>query len=255
MAALTPEQRAKMCSDTRAQAISFIEDIAHIRDLVGPRDIKAAEIRRLSGVLRRLLIDGGDGSGLKKIAAPRIGAVHVRSPDNKAMYKACEKKQVDYFVSGGTGLFGILLRGICGGPGRHPEIDPDQTVDLRLDSFVTQKVIFVLGQWVSRADIIKYVANVADGVHSGSPKEPVHHVIGRARKRTLIRLRDGVTQIMFNQADGENNELPAYDPTTVDIALLELLSGASFYLANSPDIIRLEAEIAKEIGAPPSQPL
>ena len=52
---------------TRETAAAFIEDMRHLRDVVNKPD--ATELRRLTNILRRLLIDGDLG----KIAAPRIG--------------------------------------------------------------------------------------------------------------------------------------------------------------------------------------
>jgi hypothetical protein len=100
---LTPEAREQLVSATREAAAAFIEDLAHIRDVVNKTDPDGAELRRLSNVLRRFLID--DGGDLKDIAAPRIGRVVLLSPDNKPFLA----RDLEYEFFGSGALFALAF--------------------------------------------------------------------------------------------------------------------------------------------------
>ena len=57
----------------------------------------------------------------------------------------------------------------------------ERTALVRLDGFLSQKILCLGGEWVSRGAVIKYVANVASGVHSTVPEDPEHLLIARIR--------------------------------------------------------------------------
>src|SRR4029077_126368 len=81
---LNPERGEELLKTTREAAAAFMEDMPHIQEIVLKTDPDRAELRRLSNVLRRLLIDkGGD---LRDIAAPRVGKLNIIAPDNKPFY-------------------------------------------------------------------------------------------------------------------------------------------------------------------------
>jgi hypothetical protein len=88
MPALSPEQCAELISSTRNAAIAFFEDMQYLREMLTGRLLTRAEIRRASGITRRLLIE----RDLAKIAAPRTGKVLIKEPDNKPYYKLADAK-------------------------------------------------------------------------------------------------------------------------------------------------------------------
>ena len=65
---IDPEVREKLIAATRGAAISLIEDMPHIRDVLNRPDPERGQVRLLSNVLRRILID--NGGDLRDIAAP-----------------------------------------------------------------------------------------------------------------------------------------------------------------------------------------
>jgi hypothetical protein len=166
---LTPEAREQLVSATREAAAAFIEDLAHIRDVVNKTDPDGAELRRLSNVLRRFLID--DGGDLKDIAAPRIGRVVLLSPDNKPFL--ARDLEYEFFGSAGVVCFGVYTRAASlqkgmATPPNLADFNPERTIDLRIDNFLSQRVLCFQNQWVTRQDAIKYIGNIASGVHSGT---------------------------------------------------------------------------------------
>ena len=241
---LAIRQRLK---ETREAAAAVMEDLAYFRSLLVTEKPEKADLRRSSAVLRRLLIDGDLG----KVAAPRIGRIHLQAPDNKPVYVSSRKEPLPFFMSGGASIFGVWLRcGIAERPGYTrplPGFNADRLTELRLNSFCKQNVLCFEGNWISRADVIKYVAHVSAGVHSGAPKSDIEKLIDRLRHTVKVSLNGDTTRIWFNEDVFDKVELPIqYDPKTIDSALFELLSTIHF-LVNSPDIVCLDAEIAREL--------
>jgi hypothetical protein len=97
---------------------------------------------------------------------------------------------------------------------------------------------------VTRADVIKYVANVAHGVHTSDAKEPAHLLIREVRNRIQISSNGGMFQLGFVAEVRSAADTPIKaDPKNLDAALL-VLFGTGQHLVASPDVIKLEAEIA-----------
>jgi hypothetical protein len=123
---------------------------------------------------------------------------------------------------------------------------PDRTALVRLDGFLSQKVLCFNGQWVSRGDAIKYIANVAHGVHSTDPKAPNHELLKKIRYIATISLEGGKPLISFDPKAVATDEKPlAVNRRALDFILLQLMSAAR-YLTISPDILRLEDIIRQE---------
>jgi hypothetical protein len=80
---LSKERRKSLLNTTRDAAIAFVEDMEHIRTLIAQEDISRADLRRLSATLRRLLVEGD----ISNIAAPRIGKIKLKAPNNNPVYK------------------------------------------------------------------------------------------------------------------------------------------------------------------------
>lgn len=256
MVILAPEERAQLIAATQGVASAFIEDMPHIRQVLNRTDPDKGEIRRLSNVLRRLLIDkGGD---LRDIAAPRIGKFTLLSPDIGPFYKSARKEPFVYFQSGNVSVFGISFAAILFEPGSQARkvdgYNPDATVALPMDNFLSQKVICLKGDWVTRRDVIKYVANVASGVHSGKPKEKEHHLLNRIRHVATLKMvtppaGPPMPGFGLNLQALSDAELPfSYDKNNIDPVLVELLAAAD-YLAKSPDLLKLETVVTEELRA------
>jgi hypothetical protein len=89
------EKRLELVAASREAAAAFLEDLPHIRDIVAKNDPTRAEVRRLSAVLRRLLVE----RDIAKIADPRLGRVLLRAPDLSSAYRAERKMPFLFFAS------------------------------------------------------------------------------------------------------------------------------------------------------------
>jgi hypothetical protein len=260
MPLLSTEERTQLIKETREAAAAFIEDMPHLREVLNRVDPDRGELRRSSSVLRRLLIDkGGD---LRDIAAPRIGRFTILSPDIGPIHKSARKSPLEFFQSAGVKAFGVqFATGIlekASKPRDLPGYSPDATVALPMDNFLSQQVLCLKGEWVTRRDTIKYMANIGSGVHSGQPKEAVHRLLNRIRHaaiyKTIVLGPDSMAPgekaagLAINMDALSNSELPfSYDPQKIDPVLIELLA-AAHHLAISPDIMKLEGAVREELG-------
>ncbi|ODR99652.1 hypothetical protein AUC69_08505 [Methyloceanibacter superfactus] len=251
---LSPEQREERLASSREAALAFLEDMQHLREIVGKKDPSNAEIRRLSVILRRLLVE----RDLAIVSAPRLGRVMLVAPDNDPAYKADRKSPFLFFASGRAtvlggwagALFAVDVVPIFGrGTVELPKLDIDKTIELRLDNFLTQRVLCYRGTWVSRKEVIEYVANVASGVHSGSLKKTEHVTLAHIRSSSRLYLKPDKTLHLELFAHGIDVDETTFRhaPDSIDPVLMELLAAAKFLTA-SPFVAELEEAVGKELA-------
>ncbi|MER9032422.1 hypothetical protein [Mesorhizobium sp. M0674] len=250
--ALSHDQKSALLAATKQAAIALLEDIEHIKRVVSTKKTSRTEVRYLSTTLRRLLVD----RELAEIAAPRMGRILLSVPDNKPFYAIEKDAPFRFFASGGAPLFGARMR-----PLMARETSPamreremmllnltDATTQVRLDGFLAQKVICLNGAWASRQEVIKFVANLSSGAHTGLPKQPVEVVLAKTRNAVSVTSDGG--NITLTAAGSvpifENLSSDfAYAPESMDVVLHEVLS-AGYYLTESPDVNELIKQIQVE---------
>jgi len=241
---MSPEVKARRLAETKEAAAALIEDLPYIRNLLDKAEPERGEVRRLSAILRRLLVD----DDLGKIVAPRLGKFELIAPDNNPVYRADSKNPLAYFESGGAVVFGVYLRAAMINAGSAPralaQFDPEATVGLKLDSFLAQRVLCLNGRWASRRAVVKFAANVASGVHSGSAETEDEKLIQRLRHSVAYRLAGGACSITFNPSPPTGTFV--YDANSLDPVLVELLAAATF-VVKSPDVRLVEDNIKNEL--------
>lgn len=244
---------------TRSKAAAFVEDLPHIREILKRTDTDKRAVRSLSNELRRILVDGD----LRDVAAPRIGRYSLLSFDNAPIFKAERKAPFAFFQSGGAAVCGAFIRaGMVEHGNRRRALDyfdSEQTISLPLDNFLSQKVLCLNGTWASRREVIKYVAHVAHGVHSGQPRDAEHILLNRIRHVAKFSVQpvppglgapegEKMLSFQFNiDALSDGDMEFTYDAKAIDPTLVELLATAHL-LVISPDIVKLEASIKQELG-------
>lgn len=252
MSKFNAQTAEQMRRNTLEMAAALVEDLQYIRSVLERPEQTPDELRRLSGTLRRILID----RSIARIASPRMGRLMFATPDNNPAYDHLDAGNCDVFVSLGTVAFGVCVRGFLHA---HPtleqrmHLDPERVVPTRLDGFLAQKVIFHRGHWVSRANVIKYIAYIKHGIHSGEPAADDLvdvEALNVARRSFRMKLLDNgnlaidVTAIASNDFDPHKF---IYDPKGVDCVLLELLSAAN-WLVVSPNVMELENMVREELA-------
>lgn len=250
---MSQDHRKERLALTREAAAALVEDLQHIREVLGRTDPSRAELRRLSVTLRRILVE----RDLSNVAAPRIGRIKLKAPDNKPIIKSNKKLPILFFGSGGVEIFGFEVRCAMAEQGAKarplPDFHPDRVIDLRLDGFLSQPVLCFQGDMVSRARTIEYIANIASGAHSGSPKtatankQNAYRILSRIRSVASYSMKSGVFTIAMNASATTSGHAPfKYTPDAIDPVLLEMLAAAQ-YLVISEDTAKLEQVVLKEL--------
>lgn len=232
---------------TRDAAVAFAEDRDFIRQLLAQTDPVPADIRRSSAIARRLLIDGDLG----RISPPRIGKLLLRTFDNRVVYKI-NSEDIGLFVSGGISAFGVSSRMFAlmtnDATRRMNVASPDAVAHVDLTSFIKQRVICCAGIWATRADVIRYVANVLSGVHSGQAKSAQDVALGRSRNVLRYSLAADMPTMDVNMQGIRDPafERP-YDGKALDPPLIEIMATLTC-LRDSPALDALEAAIRSEVS-------
>jgi hypothetical protein len=261
------ELRQELLVSTREAAAALIEDMAHMREVLQKIPQSSAETRRLSAILRRVLIE----RSLTIVASPRMGRITIHGPDNSIYYKFIDEftpkpaphigpnrwQYIGCFISGArldgwTPQLRAILQTfnttdtkitLSASP-KPSDIEP-----FRLDTFLTQRVLYLQGHWASRADVIKFMANVASGVHAGSAIEPEHLLVDRMRAMMSVYLENGVwiPTVGLNVLKTPMRPFK-YKPRSINAVMIEILA-AAYYVVNSHDVQNLEEIIKQELSS------
>jgi hypothetical protein len=245
MGDFSEEKKLEMRVATNEAAHALSDDIKHLRDVLSKDEISPGDIRRMSNQLRRILVE----SDLKKVAAPRIGRIVISAPQLKAFHQANEKTPFTLFSGGRLTFQQMYFEDILIAP-RKIEIyskNKYEKVDLTIDQFCAQRVVCFHGVWVTRQDIIKYIANTAHGVHSGDPaRDPAYKLIDNLKSHAGIVFENGVPVPEFNiDPAGAKPTHWRFDKDRIDFAMIQLMSTAQ-YLISSEMIVELERIIDSE---------
>jgi hypothetical protein len=127
----------------------------------------------------------------------------------------------------------------------------DKLVDMSPQNFLTQKILFHHGEWASRKSVIKFVAHVMSGIHSGAPKTPEDKLLDRIRRGNAVcKSKSGNPEIRIQKRTTANQSTELiYEKNKIDMTLIEILATARF-LAASPDIAKLEKIVTEEASQP-----
>jgi hypothetical protein len=252
--AMNPEEKKRLRrEETRDSAAALIEDLAFFREVVARPEQSPGELRRLSVTARRLLAD----EAIKTVGAPRTGVPTFRRPDNREMEAYITPANCQMFASLGVSAFGFYVHAMSARADDVttpvPVHDPNAFIEGTIAEFMGQPVIFSEGVWVTRREVIKYIANVKDGAHSGGGKAGLDHVkapLEYARRRTRIKAASGGFNVNMVEPTGTGFD-PAkfpYDAAAVDVVLLELLAAVHLTVRSSA-VRALEEYVRNELGS------
>lgn len=253
MTRLKTKSKEELIKDTRASAISFLEDCDHLIRITKKTETSPVDLRHASAILRRWIVEGT----LQRVTSPRLGKLNVLAIDNNPVYREARKGKIATFVSGGAQIHGISIAAILINNGTTPsDLDnyhPDTLEGFSLETFAKQKVIYINETWITRREVIKFVANVAEGVHSGRPKEVSDTLLSELNSTLAVKLienEQGVMMPQISHSVGQTTDersLLDYEPTKVNGTLIELLATIHF-LVSSPDVSQLRANVMSELN-------
>jgi hypothetical protein len=147
------------------------EDLEYLRTWGG--DIGEPDIRRGSAILRRLVVESVYSNAWRAAGfdkEPKLIAVELSN-----IVAAADLHKMELFLAAGVEFRGLRFSGLMVSEGRSPPEAPNPAV-LRKNGFPGEKLYgmheytkshsaFAFGRWISRSDIIKYIANVKGDVH------------------------------------------------------------------------------------------
>jgi hypothetical protein len=254
------------------------EDLIHLSELWASETLSNKDIRLSSQIVRRLLLQGD----LARVAAPRKLRLMFSAPDNKPLVRAADNGQIVFFQSGGAHVFGVQFRAIKVTAGARDLFDrrgwnAEAVLELRLDSFLAQSVFYfpalfdqetgqlvsiekehgmhqaptgkAEGTFISRRDVINYVANKAGGPHFDDDRPAVNACLDRIRSTITFSLaEDRSVQFGFNLAAFDapiGNFVPS--PKSIDSVFIEL-AATYRYLSISPVIEQLKEQLRIDLG-------
>jgi hypothetical protein len=236
--AMPKEMREKAILDTKTQAAALLDDLSHFREVLQRATPTRGELRSLTATLRRLLIE----RALTIVAAPRIGRFQFDVPDNR---QTNEKGLVFYFMGG------YQPQNIPHSAGPSSNQKGSKMIKVRLDGFLSQRVLRFAGCWITRKQVLEFVAYSASGIHNPASEPPseVNQALGFLYKNS--RLADQALEFVVVPLTGGAAQLDRSEQNRtanqVDAILLELLSNIMF-IVESEDTKRLEAIIRSEFG-------
>lgn len=211
--------------------ITILEDLDHLAELWNTNETKNSTIRNSVHILRRLLIY----NDLQKSANSRKFKIFIDAPDVKPFIKATRYGLIEFYQCGGTNVLGVHIAGTVVHSKRSNRLErimrehhPDDRAKLNLTSFLRQQVFSFRGEFVTRADIIKYVANKAGSAHFD--RKGRDETIERIRSAVSMKLEeDGAPSFGFNINVFAKKPLDfSPDPRAIDPVFIETAATAKF---------------------------
>ena len=212
-------------------------DLRNIEKLLKMERPGRDQIRLYAATIRRLLLEGE----LEAATGRRGIRLEFRVPDTRALVGSAKGGHIAFFSLLGMTSYGELTAAMSPGPNGFDEaadrFDPDNdVVTLKVPGFIKQVVEFFDGQFLTRSDIITYVANKVGGVHY-DPRPKRH--LTEDKIRALDGLRnsarigiEGRSLLIHTPPRGTDAEAPVlgYESNFVGMVFLELLACASHIL-------------------------
>jgi hypothetical protein len=247
--AMSDHKRRERIAATRETAQHFVEDMAYLKRETSVTDPDKADIRRMSNVLRRLLIaEGGD---INAISRPRLARpLLLHAPAMNWYIRRSEKHPWNFCNGISVEIFGVVVGTMTAGranqPLSPPNFNPEEMTLLSVDDFLGQKTMCLKGRWATRRLLLKYIANIGGGVHSGKPTDDEEQFIADLTISGHMQV-DGdvpafaINEKLFGTGQGEYKT----DKHSVNFVLVQLFATAK-YIVTSPDIVELIQIVERE---------
>jgi hypothetical protein len=182
--------------------------------------ISAPEIRRGSATLRRLLIEGAYSSAWRAAGFEREPSLIAVDLSN--VVAPSDLGQVVFVLAAGAEFRGRCIASamLNTGPSPPPPINdavlrpdgfPGERV-FRLSEYLRSASAYAFGEWITRGEVVKYIANVRGGVHlSQSQKKSEAVLVERVspiERRIIVFETEGllVELVAIAQAIGRSED-------------------------------------------------
>lgn len=201
------------------EALRYVaEDLAFLRDWSA--DISEPEIRRGSATLRRVLVENAYGNAWRAASfkrEPRLIAVDLNN-----IVAPADIGKVAFVLAAGADFRGLYIGSAMVNEGSEV-LPPVRDAVMRengfpgerefgLNEYMRSHSAFAFGEWITRADVVKYIANVKGGVHlSASQRRREAELVARIakiEKRIVVQGIDGLLLelVAIAQAVGRSHD-------------------------------------------------
>lgn len=232
------------------EEINTLESIKQLRKLPSITAVTPADIRLYAGVLRFLLIDNG-GALLKSSSKWKV-KLSFEVTDTKPLVREAQNGHISAFSSSMVPIFGHNSGSFMYSkdPSNRvaPAFDHDKKVNLNLESLLKQVVIFSELEFVTRGDVLRYIAHKAGALHwdrDGDERKARNHLpetkiraLESIRKGIKLSCHDGHTVFHMPKIDPDVKDEFRYNPEQIDMAHLEFYALASV-ICSSPSVQEL----------------
>lgn len=206
------------------------EDLTYLSAECGKTVVEDEVLRRMSAILRRLLVEDHLGRAWRKVGFQR--QPRILSP---VLHIEGDKKQVVFAQAAGADYQGVEIRDVQMSrdsiPGYLAKQGRDKPVcrPLFLSEFLASTCIIVSGIEISRSDLISYFANTLGGIHLDRDRE--------FRQQPSMKNKFEALDAHFRTGDTGGKECLYY----------EILS-LTQTLAKSRDILKLLKRVKQELS-------
>ena len=249
---LTNDEKEAMRAATYEAAIAFVDDLNFMRRTLGNNRPTAGDVRRLSVIIRRFLLDGH----LQAVSAPRIGRHRLLVPDFEHWIT---QSDFDFITVGFPPLFGwthglfefyrIEKFKATHDGNANLQLAPALPAPMRevtVSRLLSDRVVRAQGDLLSRLDFLQFVCYHDFGVHYSGREESAFTQIRRIRHfLCFCTSEDGILSVSVS---GDNSVGKKPSRMLLDLAHAHTLA-TGYYLTISPDIARLEALIEAEAAS------
>lgn len=224
-----------------------LDNIRQLKRLLNSDDVTQADIRIYAGFIRYLLID--HGGGIARSAKKWGVKIEFICPDTKPLVRNASNGYVSFFSASYVVISGVGIGAFRIYDGPHKKTDDgydlEKCVTLNLESMCKQIVMFGEGKFLTRADVLKYVANKAGGIHwdrtaSGPLPEDKMRAFEQIRKETRVSVKDGIPKILVVSPGEPARDEFRYAPDELDLVYVEFYALA--YLIFNADSVQLLAQ-------------
>jgi hypothetical protein len=241
--ALTDAEKAAMCAATYEAALVLMDDLEFLRETFRKTDPTTGDVRRISVILRRLLLD----NHLQIVAGPRVGRIRIPIPDDAERLQTADG---DFVTMGVAPMFDAHVfreyRVFFDKTGNFIQIASDEPIDGKLvtiDGLMADRVMRLSGEYATRGDILKFICYHAYGAHFVGKPIPSLNLLKAARYPMVwSRDDDGMLRLSIGNV---NRDPPRH---RMDLVHAHAFS-TGYLLTNAPDVLALETVIHAESAA------
>lgn len=222
--------------------VDFFDDLSELRNIISSPQIDRRGGRRLSLLLRKILINGTAsscgqefGKRIRILSTPELPSDEILH-SSKAVFSYAPTISWK-----GASLSNLL---IVKGP-RVPELNWGEGGKLiSIEKFLSQRVMAWGPFSVRRCDTISYVANKMGGAHFDDKRsENLQNIIDHIRDRVSLFMEDcefGIHIALENSLpNGSTRKLLIFNDSHLDIAMMDLYATGAHFLS-SDSILELE---------------